>query len=235
MLPVPCFLTIRDVLDWPRAMIPHLRRLGMNPIICDHDSSYQPLLDWYAGGADGCEVHRFRNQGIHGVWMRKQHQSCMGWYVVTDCDLDLSRVPDDFLQRAIEEFYDHPEVSKVGLSLEIDDLPADCLFRETIDAYEVRYWQEQTARGNWISQIDTTLALYNTTRAWYGKQATQRSFYTAIRLDRPYTARHLPWYVLPHNLPADYEYYARNCMPAAHYSHQLRKLLEKNKPAPTQG
>ena len=66
-------------------------------IIVDNNSTYEPLLEWYA--TNPCEVIRLNenmNQSapwLIGIPFDRKYE----YYVVTDPDLDLSNVPKDCL------------------------------------------------------------------------------------------------------------------------------------------
>jgi len=155
-------------------------------VIHDHASTYPPLLDWYAtcGGSGARVVRHPKNLGPQTLW-RSGSLSARYFHVVTDCDLDIAGVPRDalaVLQSGLAEF---PDVIKCGLSLEIDDLPKIAEVEE-VRRFEGQYWQAR--RGLfWNAPIDTTLAMYRPERCWGG-------YKPALRTDRPYTARHTPWY-----------------------------------------
>lgn len=198
---IPCYVTMRDLVTWPRRLCTELERLGFRPVLRDHGSTYPPLLKWY----EQCpyELGRLANEGCYGFWHRGEHRAQTTWYAVTDCDLDLSVVPDDFINVAQQAFEANSEVIKVGVSLEINDVPPESASWKCIQKYEPRYWTQRTADGHWFAGIGATLALYHPSRPYeWGRQ-----FYQAVRLDRPYTARHLPWYLTPASLGEEYSYY----------------------------
>ena len=102
-IPIPVYITCYNVLSWPRNLADQCARLGFDPILVDNASTYQPLLDWYA--VCPYRVIRLnRNDGCYGFWARGEHARKAGYYVVTDCDLDLSGVPPDVADRLVDVF-----------------------------------------------------------------------------------------------------------------------------------
>jgi hypothetical protein len=189
-------------LTYPRQMAEWLFNHGVTPVFIDNHSNYPPLLEYYKS----CpfEIVRMpQNYGHTVVWLNgleikngKKNER----YIVTDPDLDLSRVPDDFLHVMNRGLDLHCNVDKCGLSLEINDLPNSPEGNYIRDKCEPKYWQYPAAPGYWYAATDTTFALYRATVHNYS--------HSAIRCDRPYTARHLSWYYTDlNNIPDDEKYY----------------------------
>ena len=157
---------------------------GLIPIIIDNHSTYEPLLEWYLK----CPYTIIRlkeNYGSHVLWKaplfdflktEKQH-------ILTDPDLDLSGVPDDFLEVMQEGLKRYPEFTKIGLSLEINDLP-DSPEGNFIRGVEGKYWRNPLDDRYFIADTDTTFCL----------RTQIEHTHKALRTNRPYTARHIPWY-----------------------------------------
>lgn len=173
-------------------MCEFLAGAGCEPIIIDNASTYQPLLDWFKD----CpyDVIRMKeNRGHQVAWHNGQMQFTDDrYYIVTDHDLDLSGVPLDFCDKLMKGLELFPQVIKSGLSLEINDLPKNSYTKEVYD-WEVKFWQTEKKHGFYLSDIDTTFAMYDRKRN-FGHLPNNR-FFSAVRADRPYTARHLPWYL----------------------------------------
>jgi hypothetical protein len=114
--------------------------------------------------------------------------------------LDLTGIPDDFLKVLNEGLNKYPRFSKCGFSLEINDLPSTPegdLIRTKV---EPRYWRKALDPLYYNAPIDTTLALYREGEKTYN--------HIAIRTNRPYTAKHVPWYYYHlEELSADEQYY----------------------------
>jgi hypothetical protein len=231
---IPVVINNRNLLTWPKAMVADLRRMGIESIvIVDNSSTYEPLLDWYA--TSGLEVVRLtENLGHHAPWdsgevTRMQSKSPSGRYIVTDPDLDLSGVPSDCIEKLLEchRVYGD-DIHKVGLSLELSDLP-DNAYARGVRNWESQYWE---APKGVISYMDTELphkaymAAIDTTFAMYRSGSMIVPFPRGqIRLDRPYTARHVPWYLTKETIDDEYRYYIERAGSCASWAQALKTML----------
>lgn len=197
---------------------------GTSVVIIDNASSYEPLLEWYSK----CpyKVIKLKQNYGHlapwsqGCYLDKIYNS--DYYVVTDADLDLSHCPKDLMKvliRGIKEY----KVNKVGLSLEISDLPDDFPLKNDVINWEKKYWQTMTPDKKFYkADVDTTFALYDTTTPQ--KVATQID--PSLRTARPYTAKHIPWYLTPNTLSEEEKYIIKNSKDGeTHWTKQLKKML----------
>jgi len=196
-----CFIIMFNRLTWPKKMAEFLSDTGCEVIFLDNNSTYLPLLEWY----DSCpyKVYRLRRNWGHMVlWSSgiiREYKD--PFYVVTDPDLDLSSVPHDYLNFLMKGFANQ-DVVKVGLSLRIDDLPVNDFTREIMDR-ELNFWSRLDANGFYEASVDTTFAIYDQDRL--DKKVFDQ--YACLRSPKPYTARHLPWYLIPGNIPFEELHY----------------------------
>jgi hypothetical protein len=96
---------------------------GLDPVFIDNASDYNPLLEYY----DRCphEVVRMNNNyGKDVVWSQGilERLNIKGEYIVTDPDLNLIGIPDNFLSVLKEGLRRYPQFNKCGFSLEINDI-----------------------------------------------------------------------------------------------------------------
>lgn len=170
--------------------------------ILDNGSTYPPLLDWYTDcGRD--VVFLGKNLGHLAPWLTENHDG-EPYYVVTDSDLDMSQCPVDVLEvlrRALERF---PTRVKVGVGLELSDLPKTRL-AELVMAEQAKYWRHRVL-GNPEVQEPFFMAPVETTFACY-RRGRRFASGPALRTDRPYVARHVPWYGIPGQLDDEEQYY----------------------------
>ena len=160
---------------------------GLDVIIVDNASDYEPLLEWYKT----CPYKVLRmdkNYGHRVVWeqwlFRQLGISADDLYILTDPDLDFSSIPDDFLEIMQEGFRRYPKVQKVGFSLEIDDLLNTELGKQ-VYKHEIRFWQSPLDDLFYDAEIDTTFAMC---------RVQNYSTYNCLRIAPPYSVRHLAWY-----------------------------------------
>jgi hypothetical protein len=196
-------------------------------IVVDNDSAYEPLLKWYEENPLGITIERLnQNYGNFVIFSAQtaieghikpdfltKYREGKEDYIVTDSDLDLSGVPLDFLDVLKEGRRKYEWTAKVGLSLEISDLPNTDIAREAL-GWETMNWHGKYGDGFIKAPVDTTFAL---TRG----DGEPNDFDKCIRTDRPYTAKHAPWYYTKDNLPEDEKFfYSRITNAFSHYSYR---------------
>jgi hypothetical protein len=163
---------------------------GLTPIFIDNHSDYAPLLEYYYE----CPYTTLRLKENHGhtvIWNKEvnilQRLGIVNErYIVSDPDLDLSGIPDDFLTVLNTGLDKYRHIDKCGFSLEINDLPNTEEGNYIRTQVEPRYWRSQYDNMYYNSPVDTTFALY--------REGVVNYSHSAVRTNRPYTARHVPWY-----------------------------------------
>jgi hypothetical protein len=187
----------------PLTMANWLYARDIDPVFIDNNSDYPPLLEFYKNSP--YEVLQLdKNYGHMVVWMGQlqiiKQLRITGCYIVTDPDLSLEGIPDDFidvLNRGLEKYKSY---DKCALSLDIQDLPQS-KEGNFIRLHEAKYWNKPLDAMYFHADTDTTLALYRP-GAGYS--------HSAIRANKPYTAKHIPWYYTDFNLLSDEEKYYFN-------------------------
>jgi hypothetical protein len=172
----------------------------IEPVFIDNNSDYLPLLEYYERTPFKV-VRMDKNYGYKVVWEQDilKKLGITGNYIVTDPDLNLSGIPDNFLSVLEEGLRRYPQFDKCGFSLEINDLPPTDFCPAN---YEKQFWQYPLDNMYFKAAIDTTFAIY---------KVPYHSF-NAIRTNRPYTARHMPWYYFDfEDMPVDERYYFATC------------------------
>lgn len=191
-------IIVYNRLTLPKNMADFLAKHNINPVFIDNNSDYPPLLQYY--NETPHQVLRMEaNYGHEVVWRRGviERLGIKEDYIVTDPDLDLSNVPDDFIEVLYEGLRRYPDYDKCGFSLEINDVPS----KGTV-WWETRFWQTPLDSQYFHADIDTTFALYE-----ISKQIRYPSL-SAIRTNRPYVVKHIPWYYdQVKDLPEDEQYY----------------------------
>lgn len=219
---IPLFINCRDRCDTVIELVEWAENLPHVAIyLVDNASTYPPLLHYYrrtlATVLFACE-----NGGPRTPWRfvrdRLDHQP---FYVVTDCDLDLSEVPNDIVSVAAELLLQQTDLVKVGCALSLEGLPADHI----ASARESVYWADDLKRRPIINgrELLAYAAPIDTTFAVYRADGPQGSYDPALRLAGDYTCRHRPWFYTPNTLPDDERYYLDNLNPAGlFYSPKLK-------------
>lgn len=197
---IPILINVRDYGSPAMLMVERLRQIPeARPIVVDNASTWPPLLEWFEHAP--CEVIRLgENRGPRAPLTVLPQLGDFGpYYCITDPDLDISGVPLDVLavlQGALDRYR---EIGKVGLSLEIDDIPNDYPFRRQVLDCERKFWAVRLDQF-FTGEIDTHFCMMRTADPY-------TAYGPALRTDRPYTARHLPWYMTPDNITPEYRYY----------------------------
>lgn len=192
-----CFIINFNRISLPVQLAHWCYNNGLEPIIIDNASTYPPLLDYYNFRCPFTVMRMDKNYGAHVVWEQNVLKTLgiTDNYIVTDPDLDLSNIPDDFLMVLEEGLRRYPQFDKCGFSLEINGIKN----QGTID-WESQFWKYPLDDRYFNAAIDTTFALYK----------TPVFSYKGIRTNRPYTAIHVPWtYTHAKDLPEDEQFYYR--------------------------
>lgn len=212
------FIINRNRLTTTRAMVEWLLRFDTEPLILDNGSTYPPLLEWYRNCP--ADVIRFNDNygfgvgwdtGILGTVARDD-------FVLSDADLDLSGIPDDWLQ-VLRRGLDRHGRQKAGFSLEIDDLPDHYLLKKPVQDWESRFWRHRLDDEFFDAGVDTTFALCR------HRTAKHRPGADGVRAARPYTARHVPWYIDVANMSEEELHYAQHATGSSSWTSRLRQEL----------
>lgn len=183
---IPVIINNRNFLTWPKAMVERIKEYdGIGEIIIvDNDSTYPPLLEWYA--TNPCRIERLNdNLGMGAPWVSEVVKQLNGApYVLTDPDMGLEDTPDDTLLYLFDKL-NSLQLDKVGLGLDWQIVEKKSPYYERLNVYEKSRWSNSPVIDGVYTevQIDTTFALYNVDHYFIGGGST--TF--------PYVARHYPW------------------------------------------
>lgn len=181
-------------------------KLGFKKIVViDNASSYPPLLDYFEEIKSKVKIHRLKKNYGHLVfWRRKDIFSLYskGFYIVTDPDVIPLNPQYNFVKKALMKLLKYPGYTKVGLSLNIDDIPLTYKFRQEVLAWESQFWVKDRDKMCFIANIDTTMALYKPNYMYH-----VNTFYKGLRLKKPYIAKHGGWYIDYNNLTGEEQFY----------------------------
>ncbi len=187
-----------------------LKEPRVEVIIFDQASTYPPLLEYYKS-CGVTVVYSNNNGGPPSIW----GESLTSYfndnhYIITDSDCDYTNIPSDWLDVMLNVL-ENSTVDKVGFSLTIDGLPDNELSKDII-SWESKYWLNKNEHG-WIADIDSTFCLCR----------YQTGFsYKGIRLDYPYTIKHIPWYL--ESLDEEWKYYVDNVTGMSTWGCKLRRV-----------
>jgi hypothetical protein len=208
----------------------HLRNYT-NIIIIDNQTTYQPTLDWYKESGvnvfyndidatlyDTGTFYRLAFELNHPIFS----EIVKDYYVFTDSDVVPEETcPYDFIEQMVNVCREQ-NVSKVGISLRIDDLPDTDFSKHVIDN-ETPMWLNKIEHGSY----DLYHAAVDTTFAVYAPNSRPLLDHNVIRIGGNFIAKHIPWYYDVNTMPDDERYYLyhlhANRGPA--YSPQVKQML----------
>jgi hypothetical protein len=208
------FITIWNRFSWAIPLCEDFEKAGVNVVLIDNGSTYEPCVKWLKG----CryKVH-FMDHNV-GPWaffitdLYKEYKD--RYFMISDSDQDISKVPKDFPEYLIKglELHDYDQIWKCGLSQEINDIPhGENHVLKEIYNYEKGFWLNKTEHGFYKVAMDLGIAVYDRNRRTEQPTNTDQNghgWYNAIRADRPYTSRHLDWYLNKDKLrPEDIFYF----------------------------
>ena len=185
----PVIIIVRDRLSPLAELVTWLENAGARHLVLlDNASTYPPLVDYLARSPHDVRLLG-RNLGHRSPWLSGVAQE-LGWkrhYLVTDPDVVPSEeCPLDVIEHLHGVLGRHAWLSKVGLGLRIDDLPASYVHRNDVMRWEAQFWRETVEPGLYNAHVDTTFALH--------RAGPPPREITSVRTGWPYVARHLPWY-----------------------------------------
>lgn len=205
----PLLLISYNRLSYVRQQVDYFRSIGFSRIvIIDNASTYEPLLVWFDQiEKQGVVVERLqKNHGPYALYNEPSlfERYAQDYYFMSDCDiLPDANCPDHFPEYFYETLTANEDVTKVGFSLKIDDLPDHYALKSKVLKWEKKFWDEGLRQGAFFrASIDTTFALYRP-KIW---QSDER-WWVSLRADKPYQARHLPWYHNTKELDAETLHY----------------------------
>lgn len=203
---IKSFIIMFNRITWAKDLAEYMSDTGCEVILIDNNSTYPPLLEWY--NTAPYKIHRFKeNRLAFDFWYKDvlKDYDCR-YYIVTDPDLDISHIPKNYIEILFKGLKSNPDKWKSGFSLEINDLP-DNEFTTTIIEWEKMFWNAPTdENGFYRADLATTFALYD-------RERKVENYYSGVRSPRPYTAKHLPWYLTEEKILNNPEelFYLKNC------------------------
>jgi len=236
----PVFIITYNLLSTTKNLVQDILRMNGQPFIIDNNSTYPPLLEWYDSLKDNDDIFIIKlpiNYGPQIIYdrlydVRTMYKDITGKplpneFIITDCDLDLSKIPDNglaTLYRLYNYCRNHKRVYlKIGFGLRIDDLPKKPYLNRTREWEKQFFTRKVKYDGidvNPDAAIDTTLHLFISDVFLHPPKGVPISRYgPAIRTYAPYMARHIPWYWTEETLDEESKYYLKHVntnLPIAH-------------------
>jgi hypothetical protein len=214
---IPVIINNRNRLTYLLQLVHWLENAGMKKIIIlDNDSTYPPLLDYYKTTSHRV-IKLNENVGHLALWKSSVYKEFVSqYYIYTDPDLvPIDRCPKDVVKFLLSKLDQYSSPEKIGLGLQIDDLPDHYANKEQVLKWEKRYWTNAVDETVFAAEVDTTFALYRpfTNGAQWVSPAYRTNF--------PYVAKHLPWYENTADPGEENNYYASHVRQGA--SHWIER------------
>lgn len=186
---IPFIINNRNRLQYLRQVVEAAERIGFKHIyIIDNDSTYPPLMEYYAQTKHQIIFLR-RNAGPRSIWESKETKFLLSdYYIYTDPDV----VPDESVDMNCFRILWHRlkpnyKIDKIGLGLHIDHLPDHFALKDEVIKWEKQFHRNPIDAQFYYAPVDTTLALYAPFAQGGGECK-------AWRTREPWLAKHLPWY-----------------------------------------
>lgn len=190
------FINNRNRVSTLKSLINWLENKNLNIVVLDNDSSYPPLIEYYKS-LNHEVIMLKKNFGNQALYKWGGHLNYAGQYFIyTDSDLvPKEDCPSDLVNYLIYSKQKHPSVNKIGVSLEIKDIPDFYTFKKDVLNWESKYWANELG-DFYVADVDTTFAVYDKSSA----AGSTHLITNCLRTKRPYVMRHIPWYLDFNNL-----------------------------------
>lgn len=192
-------------------------------IIVDNLSSYPPLLEYYEQ-LDHPLVQvvylNFNSWRKGAEYIGGKKLPGFDKFIITDSDLlPYPDTPKDLVRHLSSLMDKYPNQNHIGTSLEIKDLPDHYPLKQTVIKYESNFWPPIAKAINnevYSAKIDTTFAMYR-------KDSKILATSPALRTTRPYTLKHVDWYLDPDDYSDEFVYYLKSCKSFATWAHESKR------------
>jgi glycosyltransferase involved in cell wall biosynthesis len=202
---IKIFIISYNRLNYLKKLIDFLiLRKNSEIIIVDNNSTYPPLIK-YLESLPLKVIKMKENLGHLVVWNCGLFDDILNneYYIVSDSDvLPDSNTPNDFINHFYEILQRYPNITKVGFSLRIDDIPDSYGFKKKVIEWEKHYWEKEIEPNVYECEIDTTFAMYRP-----GIYPDKKEWWLALRTGFPYVSQHLTWYEDSLNISEESNFY----------------------------
>jgi hypothetical protein len=217
---IPIIINNYNRLTTLKNLVEDLRKRGYkNIIILDNYSTHPELHNYYNQLKSERIVKLYlfnKNYGSKSLWKSGIFYKYMfSNFCYTDSDLFIHQdCPDDFMKKFKEILEEHKKCYKVGFSLVIDDLPDHYNQKVNVIKWESQFYENEIEKGLYLAPIDTTFALYRP----FSRRGNRDGSDFMIRLGKPYSCFHMPWYANSNNLDKEELFYKNSLIKKTHWS-----------------
>lgn len=201
------FITVFNRFSWLIPLAKDFEKARLEVVLIDNASTYPPLLEWYK--TCPYKVHFREKNELAWVFFTSELYELYKddrYFVISDSDMDISRVPEDWLSVLLGGLCSSVNpIWKCALSYETSDLPKNEMTDLAIGANSGQFSKINHA-GYFECATDLGIAVYDRSRRG-AKPNSETNWYASVRAPRPYTARHLDWYLTEETLREEDRYY----------------------------
>ena len=201
---IPIIVPTFNLVTYAKFMVNQLRAYNLdNIIICDNNSTYEPMLEYLDEISKFERVVRYEeNLGPRVYGEGKPFLSILPeYFIVTDPDLIFNKnLPKNFIDKMIR-IINLYGVSKAGFAIDIEESKDKFFDYGQVKSWEQSYWQTQPRLYQekdplYFAPIDTTFCLHKKSALIselisYPKGVTST---TALRIAGRFTCEHMGWW-----------------------------------------
>ena len=169
--------------------------------IIDNESTYEPLLDWYQNAPTEVRIIKEHNAGHLALFSTGLiNQISEDWCFYTDSDIQLNpSMPKEYQEIMLDTAL-RLNSKKIGLAIDISDLPDYYFIKPQVLRNEARWWSNEVEPNIYEAHTDTTFCLI--------QKVDQ---FESFRIAGDFTCKHMPWYIDLEKLDEEEKYYLDNC------------------------
>jgi glycosyltransferase involved in cell wall biosynthesis len=208
----------RNRLTTTKKMVEDLLERNTQKIwIIDNDSTYAPLLEWYDTVPAEVSILRHHNAGHWALFnLGIVDKISEDWCFYSDSDIALNPLmPVDYQAQMLDLALRY-DIKKIGIALEINDIPDSYPLKEQVQRNESGWWRDEVEKHVYRADTDTTFCLI--------KKIDQ---FASLRIAGNFTGKHVPWYTDFSNIDHEEQYYISHTNPSllTQYTKQHKEIL----------
>ncbi|UII25418.1 hypothetical protein LVD15_19230 [Fulvivirga maritima] len=193
-------------------------------IIIDNASTLPSLLTYYKKISSQKNIQLIRlkkNSGLNWILPVSMALRRFEKYIVSDADLiPYDSTPDDIIDKMENTLNTYSHINHVGVSLEINDLPNHYPLKNKVIDWEGKFWANKITPEHYIAPVDTTFGMYR-------KNSLVTALTPSLRLDRPYTFKHVDWYINPEKLTQEENLIVETSSDCSTWNSMLKEYIKK--------
>jgi hypothetical protein len=200
---IPFIIPVFNLVSSLKIAIEQFNKLGIeNFIICDNNSTYQPMVEYLDEISKDFRVLYLNGNVGPRIYITVEEFINMlpEYFVLTDPDLVYNEnLPKNFVEQMINKM-NKLNYSRIGFALEInlEDEKEKFFNNEVVQRTEQKFWQDELDKMDdgspvYAALIDTTFAIYNKEKVIQSLHIENYNI-PALRVSGNYTCSHLGYW-----------------------------------------